>query len=318
MRAELSHWHPVLPSAELDRTPVAVQLLGREIVVFRTAGGRVAALEDKCPHRRMRLSKGRIEGKQIVCQYHGWRFGADGAGESPASPTLETCAVHYEAVERHGAVWIRSPGADTAFPQFDVAGFTAVPLLQCTIEAPLAVVLDNFIEVEHTGTTHELLGYDLDCMDVVETKVETTPDSVDVFNIGPQRHLPWYVRRVFGLSETDEFIDEWRSYFSPVYTVYDHWWRSADTHERRPKWLRTYVFFNPIDADTTNLVVFCYATQHWLTRVGLGGVLKWYTRSLLAREIRLDKDMIESLADKSETLKGMRLSLRCASAPPRY
>ena len=143
MRPELSHWHPVLPSEELGRDPVPVRLLGRELVLFRTASGRVAALEDKCPHRRMRLSKGTVRGEQIVCQYHGWRFGADGAGESPASPTLEPCAVHFEAVERHGAVWIRSPGADTAFPRFDVDDFTAVPVLQCTIEAPMAVATSS-------------------------------------------------------------------------------------------------------------------------------------------------------------------------------
>jgi len=308
MRPEFTHWHPVLPSVELGSEPVPLRLLGQEIVIFRTETGRVGALVDMCPHRRMRLSKGRVQGEEIVCQYHGWRFARDGQGVSPATPRLSPCADHFEAVERHGAVWIRTPGSPSAFPRFDVAEFTAVPILRCTIEAPLAVVLDNFIEVEHTGTTHELLGYDPDRMDEVEVRVTPSADALEVFNAGPQKQLPWYIRRLFGLSPSDQFIDEWRSHFSPVYTVYDHWWRDAKTHKRRPKFLRTYVFFNPLDETETELFVFSYATHHWLNGLGLGPVLKWYTRGLLDREIQLDKEMIEALADKSESLKGMSLS----------
>ena len=308
MRPEFRHWHPVLPSEALAGSPVPIRLLDREIVLFRTKKGRVGALEDKCPHRRMRLSKGQVEGESIVCQYHGWRFAPDGGAQSPATPKLQACAVHFEAVERHGAIWIRSPGADTAFPPFDVAELTTVPIITCEIDAPLGVVLDNFIEVEHTGTTHELLGYDPARMGEVETRVTTSQEAVRVFNVGPQKALPWYIRRVFRLSLDDEFIDEWESFFSPVYSVYDHWWRDGKTKKRRPYLLRTYVFFNPIDADTTQLFVFSYASHHWLMRIGLRRLFAWYTRALVEREVRLDKDMIESLADKSESLSGMNLS----------
>jgi phenylpropionate dioxygenase-like ring-hydroxylating dioxygenase large terminal subunit len=308
VRPEFSHWHPVLASRELGEHPVGVRLLDRQVVVFRTESGRVGALEDMCPHRRMRLSRGRVSGEQLVCQYHGWRFGCDGAGRSPASPKLTACALHFETVERHGAVWIRHPDAATSFPAFDVDHLVAIPVIECIIEAPLAVVLDNFIEVEHTGMTHDLLGYDPARMASVQTSVETSDAAVRVFNVGPQKELPWYTRRLFGLEPTDEFIDEWETRFSPVYTVYDHWWRDALTKARRPKMLRTYVFFNPIEVGSTHLFAFTYATPHWLNKIGLGALLRWYTRALVDREMQLDKTMLEGLADKSESLKGMSLS----------
>jgi len=53
----LDHWHPLLPAKKLRRQPVAVRLAGKDLVLFRTSQG-VAALEDRCPHRRMKLSRG--------------------------------------------------------------------------------------------------------------------------------------------------------------------------------------------------------------------------------------------------------------------
>ena len=39
----------------------------------------VAAFADECPHRGAPLSLGRLEGEELVCAFHGWRFGLDGA-----------------------------------------------------------------------------------------------------------------------------------------------------------------------------------------------------------------------------------------------
>src|ERR687885_2864467 len=115
--AELDHWHPVLLSRRLRRKPVGVRLAGRPIVLFRTPDG-VGALNDVCPHRRMRLSAGRVIGDRLQCSYHGWTFDACGQGESPGTPKLHACAESFEAPEAHGAVWVRARGAATRFPAF--------------------------------------------------------------------------------------------------------------------------------------------------------------------------------------------------------
>src|ERR1700722_7662724 len=105
----LRHWHPVLLSSELRAQPVGVRVAERNLVLWRTPTGKLGALEDNCPHRRMKLSLGRVVGERLLCKYHGWTYDCQGAGESPATPKLYACATHFDVVESHGAVWVKEP-----------------------------------------------------------------------------------------------------------------------------------------------------------------------------------------------------------------
>lgn len=303
---ELAHWHAVLTADELGDTPRRVRLCGRDIAVFRTASGQIGALDDACPHRRMALSAGRVDGDRLVCRYHGWAFETDGAGHSPGNPRLRPCARHYDAVRRHGVIWLRAAGAATTFPALDVAALTPICQRRVRVRAPLELVLDNFIEVEHTGTTHALLGYDTARMDEVVTEVTAHADAIDVYNRGPQKPLPAPIRRLFGIGPDDTFVDAWTTRFSPVNAVYDHFWLTP-AGDRRPLLLRSAVFLTPVDADTTDLVVLSYASAHPLSRIGLGWLVHAVARRLVDREIELDRRMIEQIADKSTALRGMKL-----------
>src|SRR5438270_13996617 len=106
----LDHWHPVLRSKDLRNKPVAVRLCGKDLVLFRAADGKIGALDDCCPHRRMRLSRGKVVNHRLQCTYHGWSYNRCGHGESPGTPKLHANAACYEACEKHGAVWVK-PGA---------------------------------------------------------------------------------------------------------------------------------------------------------------------------------------------------------------
>ena len=87
--AMLQFWHPVLKSRDLPRDrPVGVRLAGRDLALFRNGSGGIGALEDVCPHRRMRLSLGKVQGGLLTCAYHGWTFDCEGRGESPGTPKL--------------------------------------------------------------------------------------------------------------------------------------------------------------------------------------------------------------------------------------
>jgi nitrite reductase (NADH) small subunit len=43
-----------------------------KIGVFRTADGRVFALEDQCPHKAGPLSQGIVHGASVTCPLHNW------------------------------------------------------------------------------------------------------------------------------------------------------------------------------------------------------------------------------------------------------
>jgi len=306
--ASMDHWHPVALSAQLRAQPMGVRLNGEEIVLFRTQAGAVGALQDLCPHRRMRLSCGAVKGEKLECPYHGWTFDCRGAGESPGTPKLHAEARHYEVHEEYGAVWVRTAGAQTAFPTFDVDGYHPACVAQHTAHAPLEVVLDNFTEIEHTPTTHALLGYDLAHMSEVTTRVEPADESVYVFNRGPQKRIPLYFRLLLGVREGDMFVDEWTTRFSPVYSVYDQWWSDPGSGKERRDRLRIYVFFNPIGPEETGIVTFAFLKSRlWgaaVVRAVVGPVL----RKLVDMEVGLDVQMLARLADKSPGIAGMRLS----------
>ena len=73
-------WTPVLPVAEVKDTPVAVELAGESLVIFRNLEGKFGALLNRCPHRGVPLSMGRVtENGCLECPYHGWNFTTNGA-----------------------------------------------------------------------------------------------------------------------------------------------------------------------------------------------------------------------------------------------
>lgn len=70
---------PVLPLAEIGAAPIAVELAGESLVLFRNSVGQFSALLDRCPHRGAPLSRGQAtEEGCLECPYHGWQFAADG------------------------------------------------------------------------------------------------------------------------------------------------------------------------------------------------------------------------------------------------
>ncbi len=81
------HWYPLAWSHELKRgKTLAVRFAGEPIVLARPESGPVFALEDRCAHRQVPLSKGVVQGDAIRCCYHGWTY--DGAGRCVDVPYL--------------------------------------------------------------------------------------------------------------------------------------------------------------------------------------------------------------------------------------
>ena len=78
--AHPDHWYPVAWSPELKAgKPLAVRWAGEPIVLVRPESGAVYALEDRCAHRQVPLSKGLVAEDGIRCGYHGWTYNSAGA-----------------------------------------------------------------------------------------------------------------------------------------------------------------------------------------------------------------------------------------------
>ena len=303
----LDHWQPVLKSRELRRRPVGIMLAGQPIAVFRTASG-LGAVDDACPHRRLKLSAGTVIGDRLQCRYHGWTYDTCGQGESPGTPKLSACTTSYDIREDYGLIWLKSRNSDAVFPDVSMPGYLHICTYRHAIPAPLELAVDNFNEIEHSGTVHATFGYDLDRMNEVKVRVEATDSTVRVVNEGPTKRIPRFFALILNIRKGDLFHDDWTTRFSPVYSVFDHWWTSPDgRRESLVRW-RLYMFFVPVDDKTTQVVSVTYAKSRYPGPDGALRLMRWMMRREIDREVRADVDMLHHLADYDTSIEGMKLS----------
>ena len=102
-------WYVAAWDDEVGREPLARTLLDEPIVLYRTEDGTPAALEDRCCHRSLPLSLGRVVGDELECGYHGLAFDAGGAcvrvpGQSAVPPGAGVRS--YPVVERWKWLWV--------------------------------------------------------------------------------------------------------------------------------------------------------------------------------------------------------------------
>ncbi len=304
----LDHWQPVLLSRRLRRDPVGIVVANAPVALYRTADGKVAAISDVCPHRRLKLSVGKVVGDRIRCKYHGWTFDACGNGESPAAPKLTTCTTSYDTREEHGLVWLKSRDSAPIFPAIEAPGFLPICTLEHTVPAPLELAVDNFNEIEHSGTVHDTFGYDLDRLSEVKVAFESSDDTVKVTNAGPTKTLNPLFAWILGIRKGDTFHDHWTTQFSPVHSVFDHWWTSPDgSRDAMVRW-RLYIFFTPVDDRTTRVFSVTFAKSRYPGPGGGLRLFRWLLRREIDREVRADVSMLDHMADYGTGIEGLKLS----------
>ncbi|NIL14954.1 aromatic ring-hydroxylating dioxygenase subunit alpha [Pseudomonas sp. AN3A02] len=159
--SQVNGWWPVALSHELRNAPLARQLFGLPLVLFRDEDGDVAALPDRCPHRFAPLSAGKVRDGQIECPYHGWRFAADGRCTRVPGTKLATCSKplldSLHSCEADGLVWVslgperpQTPPTAPAPQQQDLDTFWMTDQVQCSLQD----AAENFLDGFHTHFVH--------------------------------------------------------------------------------------------------------------------------------------------------------------------
>lgn len=186
------HWYIAADARDLKDKPLARRILGEQIVLFRGDGGQPAALVDRCPHRNVQLSGGKVCKGKIQCPYHGWEF--DTAGKCQYIPSLvgteaipsTARATTYAVREQDGFVWVymgAEPGVQPPagsdpfkFPHRDDPAWGNARLAG---DFPNSVsnVVENFIDCSHTGYVHGGLFRQPASHSAI-TKVRMVPDGV--------------------------------------------------------------------------------------------------------------------------------------------
>lgn len=104
-----NEWYVAAFSDELQHALLARKFLNKRVVMYRTAAGEPIAFEDRCAHRSFPLSMGTLEGDQIRCGYHGFKYNE--SGELIEVPSQSNCPngvviQSYKLAERDSLVWI--------------------------------------------------------------------------------------------------------------------------------------------------------------------------------------------------------------------
>jgi len=69
------YWQPAALSEELSvDKPLAVQLFGEELILFRDGEGNPALIGRYCAHQGVDMIDGQVEPDGLRCLYHGWLF----------------------------------------------------------------------------------------------------------------------------------------------------------------------------------------------------------------------------------------------------
>ncbi|QDY79989.1 Rieske 2Fe-2S domain-containing protein [Streptomyces qinzhouensis] len=175
----LAFSHELKPRRVLTRP-----LLGEEVVLYRTAAGRLRAIRPYCPHLGAHLGAGgKVSGENIVCPFHKFAFDPSGHcvrtgyGQKPPKADL----VHYPVTEANGSVyvWRHALGTD---PDWEVPNLytpRAVAPSHDTFE--LAVhpqdLAENAFDYGHLTQLHGLSELNLEGGPVLGEKVSVLQGS---------------------------------------------------------------------------------------------------------------------------------------------
>jgi phenylpropionate dioxygenase-like ring-hydroxylating dioxygenase large terminal subunit len=228
-------WYWLCRSSDIPRGKVrALRLLGRDLAVYRGADHRVVALDAYCAHMGAHLAEGRVEGNELRCFFHHWRYNAE--GRCTEIPCLESkpagrVRVHaWPTAERYGVVWLwTGERAAHDLPEVpELLGKACDTLVANRFKKRCHpnVVLINAIDEQHFRSVHHLPGSIL--------KMEALPRSdanIEFRNVGRPPTDSWLGRLIA------------RFYRGPLTYAMSYWYGSLGFVTFGPDFLHFHLMF---------------------------------------------------------------------------
>ena len=185
-----NHWYVAAWSEDVGRTPLGRVLLNEYVVLFRGLDGTAVALENRCAHRNLPLSEGRLIGDEVECGYHGLVFGRDGVcTHVPGQEDVPGWArvKSYPVAERDRWVFVWMGDPDKADPDL-VPGYHAhiadpdwyAVTGQARVRGGYRLVLDNLLDLSHLSYVHSSTTGNRDVAEAATLITEGGDDFVRV------------------------------------------------------------------------------------------------------------------------------------------
>jgi nitrite reductase/ring-hydroxylating ferredoxin subunit len=203
-------WYFACYSEDLPAGGVrALRYLARDLVVWRDEEGTPHVIDAYCPHLGAHLGYGgRVEGCELVCPYHWWRYDGDGnnCGIPYSTRVNKRAKVKtYPTIDRNGMVmfWYHPTGEPPHWeipevPEFRDAAFEPYVKGKWRIRTSWQEMAENGPDYIHLRTVHgaeevpELESWETDghvvrlrSRQVFRTPKGPTEGRIDVDSIGP-------------------------------------------------------------------------------------------------------------------------------------
>ena len=240
------YWYPAAWDHEVPRGKVIeVKFWGKSIALFRGADGVLRAVEDRCAHRQLKLSKGAVTGCTLTCNYHGWQY--DGKGRCAHIPHdlfgNKMPNVHigsYPVQERYGIVWV-FPGdpamaAVHKIPEIpelaEGSGWGVLPV-DFVLACHHSMIIDNVSDFTHEYLHRRSRPF----ADAKLKKLTTVGDAVHVS----------YETKVGTGKISGLFVDRSKANTNSMDLAYEYPYQRSNTDGKIKHWL----FVLPMDERTT-------------------------------------------------------------------
>ena len=290
------YWYAVAEAGRIKPgTIVEVTFWKQSIALYRDAEGSFRALTNRCVHRQIELTLGQVEGCDLVCGYHGWRY--DGDGQVVGIPDLfgreqlpKLSVRSFPVKVRYGLVWLFPGNPDLAevrqipeIPELEGPGRWACVPITLTCNAHHSIVIDNVSDFSHAYLHRKyrpFTGAEL-------TRCETVGDDV---------HLEYDTKvgrgRISGL-----FVDHSRVNTNHMHLCFQYPYQWSNTDDEIKHWL----FVLPMDERTTKCFFLFYfrslkipKAPIRIPRFAMVTVLKLANRSLIGPLLGQDRVAVEA------------------------
>lgn len=235
-------WYWAIPSRNIKVGQVkSVNLLGRELAIYRGEDGKAVAVDAYCPHMGAHLAEGKVEGNGVRCFFHNWKFNAEGiCVDSPCLGKVISAKVKtWPTAEKYDLVWVWTG----EMPRYPVPFVPELEHNEC--DAALGarfvknchpnVVMINAIDAHHFNTVHNLP------LDIVFEKSELNENAIAFSNTTRGGDESSFVKLIRPL------------YANEVTYSICYWYGSTGTVTLGPDFFHFYIMFalRPIECAKT-------------------------------------------------------------------
>ena len=258
-----NHWYVVASAQEVEDKPLGITLWQQDIVLYRDQTGTIQALENRCPHRQVKLSHGQVQGENLECAYHGWQFNS--TGNCAGVPYLGTqqklpnCKIRsYPVKEIDGFIWL-FPGENDpetvtplGLPEWEHLNYIAtVSVIDC--QAHFSYLIENLMDMYHGHLHHDLQAWATAALQ----NIEASNNRIDAHY---QAQSYYRIDKIWSISQLF-FPSLRRLHPEPldVSYIYPHWQSSLG------KDFKIYCLFCPVSPTHTKayLVHFTSLNAFW-------------------------------------------------------